>query len=294
MEYLRYPDNFFELADPQSNYKFSKAVIIPVPYEQTTTGMQGTKLGPLFMKNASVCVQPYDEELDANSCEIGICTLPFLDSKATEQKIMDSVYSTAKQTLNDGKFPILIGGEHSISSAAVKACSEHTSNISVLHIDAHTDLADMYGGTKHSHACAARRCFEAAKDMVQVGIRSTTLEEKEFAKQSNIAIFWAKDIFNHNLWIHEALKMLGQHVYITIDLDGFDPSAIPAVGNPEPGGLSYYSVLELLKRTFKEKKVIGMDIVELCPRENDASFVSDYTAAKLLYKCIGYKFFNKK
>ncbi|MBI2208915.1 agmatinase [Candidatus Woesearchaeota archaeon] len=290
MEYVSYPDNFFGLVDPLSNYESSKAVILQVPYEKTTTFMRGTKNGPKAILKSSVEVQPYDEEMEKNICEAGICTLKPLKAGEEPEEMMENICNKIKKLAHDSKFPVIVGGEHSITPACIKAFSDKYDNLSVLQIDAHTDLADEWDGTKYSHACALRRCFEITRKIIPVGIRSTTMEEVEFAAQNGIKIFWAKDVYDNDEWHDDAIARLSDDVYITIDLDGFDPSIMPSVGTPEPGGMQYYPTLRFLKKVFNKRNVIGFDVVELCPNEKEAS--SDFTAAKLIYKLIGYKFFK--
>jgi len=292
MEYKIYPDNFFELADALSNYESSKVSVLMVPYEKTTTFVQGTKNGPKAMMEASQCIQLYDEELEENNCDVGICTLNFLESEEEPKLMIDKIYETVKKLISDEKFPVMIGGEHSITHGSVKALAEKYENLSVLQIDAHTDLVDEWEGTKYNHACVGRRCFDITKKLVQVGIRSVELDEVEFAKENNIKIFWAKDIVENDNWFDDAISSLSEDVYITLDLDGLDPSIMPSVGTPEPGGFGYYQILRFLSKVCKEKNVVGFDVVELCPREE--AIHADVTAAKLVYKLIGYCFSEKE
>jgi len=269
MEYKKFPDNFMELVDALSNYDKSKVVILPIPYEKTTTYMEGTKKGPKAILKASVVLQLYDEELEKNVCDVGICTLNNLKPEDKPKVMMDSIYMKVKKIISDNKFPIILGGEHSITPACVKAFSQKYNDISILQIDAHTDLVDEWDNTKYSHACAARRCFEITKNIVQVGIRSIDIEELEFAKKNKIEIFWAKDLHDNDEWFDKVISKLSKNVYITIDLDGLDPSFMPSVGNPEPGGLQYYQTLRFLKKLSEKRNIVGFDMVELCPNEKE-------------------------
>ena len=201
------------------------------------------------------------------------------------------VYENVKTLFSDNKFPVIVGGEHSITVGCVKAFSEKYNDFSVLQLDAHADLREEYDGTKFSHACAMKRCLDLCKNIVSVGIRSLCKEEADYIEENKIKMFWAKDIHDNDDWMEDAISKLSENIYITIDLDVFDPSIMPSVGTPEPGGLGYYQVLKFLRKMFVKKNVVGFDIVELCPNENNVS--SDFTAAKVLYKIIGYKF-NKK
>lgn len=292
MKYKKYPNNFLELVDPLSNFESSKVVILPVPYEKTTTFNKGTEKGPSSIIENSAAIMRYDEELNGNICNIGICTLENLEGSGNSESLIDSVFHKVKKILENKKFPIILGGEHSITQGCVKAVVEKHENLSVLQIDAHTDLADIWDNTKYSHACVGRRCFEITKSVVPVGIRSLEKEEVDFAKENNISIFYAKDIVENDDWFDDAIDCLKNNVYITLDLDGLDPSFMPSVGNPEPGGLKYYPTLRFLRQVCEKRNVVGFDVVELCPKENDAS--SDFTAAKIVYKLIGYVFHNNK
>ena len=291
MEYIGYPDNFFSLPEPLSNFKDSRVAIMPVPYEKTTTFNHGTKNGPKAIIENSAGVMWYDDEICQNICDVGICTLEELKTENEPEAMMSSIYRRVKEIIGNNKFPVIIGGEHSITQGCVKAFSEKYGNLSVLQIDAHTDLADEWDGTKYSHACAGRRCFEITKSLVPVGIRCLEKEEVDFANKNNIKIFYARDIVDNDKWHEDAIARLSDNVYITIDLDGFDPSIMPSVGNPEPGGLQYYPTLKFLKKVCNERNVVGFDVVELCPDEKEVS--SDFTAAKIIYKMIGYKFYQK-
>ena len=286
MEQAKYPNNFGELPDGNSGYENSKVVILPFPYEKTTCYGKGTEKGPKAIIKASSEMELYDEE-NGNAYECGICTLKDLKIDKNPEQMVEIAFSHAKALLKDNKFIVTLGGEHSITSPIVKAFKEKYSDLGVLQIDAHADLREEFEGSKHSHACVMRRTIEICP-VVQVGIRSLSGEEADFIKQRKLKIFWAKDIVGNDKWVDEAVKMLPKNVYITIDLDAFDPSIMPAVGTPEPGGLGYYQVLRFLKKVFKEKNVVGCDVVELLPTESSAA--SDFTAAKLVYKLIGYKF----
>ena len=289
MDYLKYPHNFAEIPDSYSDYKNSKAVILPFPYEKTTCYVKGTEKGPDAVIKASSEMELFDEEL-GNVFENRICTLkPLLIDKAPEEMVsIASKY--VEQFLKDNKFVATIGGEHSITSGIVKAFKEHFNDLSILQLDAHADLREEFEGTRYSHACAMKRTLEFCP-IVQVGIRSLSFEENEFIKESHHKIFWAKDIVDNDKWFDDAINRLSKNVYITFDLDALDPSIMPSVGTPEPGGLGYYQVLRFLKRACEKRNVVGFDVVELCPNENDIS--SDFTTAKIIYKMIGYKFWKK-
>lgn len=286
MEYIKCPSNFLEIDEQYSNYNNSKVVVLPFPYEKTTCYIKGTEKGPMGIIKASTGMELYDEDL-GNIFEIGICTLKPLKIDVKPELMEKNVYEHVKNILRDDKFVVTLGGEHSITSGIVKAHHEKYKDISVLQIDAHADLREDFEGTKYSHACAMKRTIEICP-IVQVGIRSLSFEESKFIKEKKLKIFWANDIFNNDEWFDDAISRLSKNVYITIDLDGLDPSVMPSVGTPEPGGLSYYQVLRFLKKVCNKRNVVGFDVVELCPNENDIS--SDFTAAKIVYKLIGYNF----
>lgn len=291
MNYIRFPKNFGELEDEISNYEYSKVVILPIPYEKTTTYMTGTTRGPEAILEASRNMELYDEELNKNICDVGICTLDELKIEEKPEFMVNIVYENVKKLISDNKFSVVIGGEHSITVGCVKAFSEGFDNFSILQLDAHTDLREEYDGTKFSHACATRRYREICKNIVQVGIRSLCDEEAIFAKKNKLNIFWAKDIFDNDEWMQDAISNLSKNVYVTFDLDVLDPSIMPSTGTPEPGGLLYYQILRFLKKVCEERNVVGFDVVELCPNKHDVS--SDFTASKIIYKMIGYKFDKK-
>lgn len=282
------PNNFGGWERRFSEYKTAKAVIIPIPYEMTTTYIKGTTKGPEAIINASKYMELYDEELDRVISEVGIATLAPLKIKEKPQAMVEKVKNHCLKIIKDNKFPVVLGGEHSISVGFLLALKHKYPDISALHFDAHADLRDEYNGTKYNHACVMARIRERC-NAVSVGIRSLSAEEAEVIKKNNYNIFWAKDKKNISSWTSEILENLNKNVYITIDLDVFDPLVMPAVGTPEPGGLDWYQVLDMTKTVFKKKNVVGFDVVELCPEPKNKS--PDFTAAKLVYKLLGYKFY---
>ena len=286
MEQLKFPDNFAEIPESYSAYKNSKVVILPFPYEKTTCYVKGTEKGPAAIIKASTEMELYDEEL-GNVFEVGICTLKELKVDKNPEEMTGIINKNIKNLLDDDKFVVTLGGEHSITSGIVKVHKEKYSGLSVLQIDAHADLREEFEGAKYSHACVMKRTMEICP-VVPVGIRSLSFEEAEFIKQKNLKIFRAKDIVGNDNWFDNAISQLSKNVYITIDLDGFDPSIMPSVGTPEPGGLDYYQVLRFLKKVCEKRNLVGFDVVELCPNEHNVS--PDFTTARLVYKLIGYKF----
>jgi len=283
--------SFAGLTSPQSDFPSSKVVILPVPYDGTTEWHSGTREGPKSIIEASVYLEWYDIELEREICEIGIHTLPELEPSVNcASDTIERVYKATKDLLDKAKFVVTLGGEHSITAGAVRAYSEKYNNFCVLQLDAHTDLRDQYQGSKFSHACVMRRVIDICP-IVQVGIRSMSLEEKQFITSRGLQPFLLSESSPHSIPVKEIDKSLSDNVYISIDMDVFDPSIMPAVGTPEPGGLSWDEVLNLLKSISLHKNIIGFDIVELCPNQGPSS--CSFTAAKLAYKLIGYSFYNK-
>jgi agmatinase len=285
------PDNFGGLPEEHSRYGTSRAVIFPVPLERTTTYERGTCNGPTAIINASRNMELYDEELEVEPYkEIGIHTLPPIDTMdGTLDEVLTELFTAELALLEDQKFPVALGGEHSLTPPLVSAVAKKYKNLSVLQIDAHADLRDEYQGNPSSHACAMRRVVEVCP-AVQVGIRSLSDEEAKAIPHLHTKVYWAKDIVRAPLktWIARVLADLSPHVYLTVDLDGFDPSVIPATGTPEPGGLDWYQVISLVRAVASHKKIVGMDVVELLPQPGDHA--SDFLAAKLVYKNLGYVF----
>ncbi len=285
------PDNFGELPEENSRYDTSRAVILPVPLERTTTYERGTRNGPAAILAASHNMELYDDELALEPYKkIGIATLPLMNTMdGTLENVLAQISATTSELLDAEKFPVVLGGEHSLTPPVVSAVANKYKNLSVLQIDAHADLRDSYQDNPASHACAMRRVVEICP-AVQVGIRSLCVEEAQALPQLRTKIYWARDIARAPLktWIAKVLADLSPRVYLTIDLDGFDPSIVPATGTPEPGGLDWYQVTSLIRAVADHKKIVGMDVVELLPQPGHHA--SDFLAAKLVYKCLGYIF----
>jgi agmatinase len=285
------PDNFGGLPEEHCQYETSRAVIFPVPLERTTTYEHGTRNGPAAILKASQNMELYDEELELEPYkEIGIHTLPPIDTMdGTLDEVITELFTAQCGLLEDDKFPVALGGEHSLTPPLVSAVTKSYKNLSVLQIDAHADLRDEYQGNPASHACAMRRVVEFCP-AVQVGIRSLSVEEAQAIPHLRTKVYWANDIVRAPLksWIAKVLTDLSPNVYLTIDLDGFDPSIIPATGTPEPGGLDWHQVTSLIRAVAQHKKIVGMDVVELLPQPGEHA--SDFLAAKLIYKTLGYIF----
>jgi agmatinase len=285
------PENFGGLPEEHSQYATSRAVIFPVPLERTTSYEHGTRNGPAAILAASRNMELYDEELEIEPYkEIGIHTLPAIDTAdGTLDEVITEIFTAQLGLLEDEKFTVALGGEHSLTPPLVSATAKKFKNLSVLQIDAHADLRDEYQGNPASHACAMRRVVEICP-AVQVGIRSLSVEEAQAIPRLRTSIYWAKDIARAPLksWIAKVLDDLSPNVYLTIDLDGFDPAFVPATGTPEPGGLDWMQVTSLVRAVADHKKIVGMDVVELLPQPGDHA--SDFLAAKLVYKSLGYIF----
>lgn len=278
--------NFGGLEEKFSRYESSNVVILPIPYDGTSTWIKGADKGPEAIIEASANMELYDIEFDTEFYTIGIHTLPSLNSYSSPEEMVHDVYKQTKLHISD-KFVISIGGEHSISFGPIKAHVEEYNPITVLHLDAHTDLRDEYEGSKYNHACVMARVKELCP-IVHVGIRSQSVEEISNLDKDNI--FYAHKLHNNRYWIDDVISRIKtDNVYISVDLDVFDPSIMPSTGTPEPGGLNWYETLELLEETFKRRNVVGFDVVELCP--NECNKAPNFLAAKLIYKMIGYKFF---
>lgn len=288
---MKIQDNFLGLEEEYPSYENAKVVVLSVPYEGTVSYGKGTSKGPKAIINASKQVELYDKEIGKNVSDIGIYTLEGVTLEKTPEKMVEIVYGAVKKELDKNKFVVMLGGDHSISSGAIRAFKEKFPDLSVLQIDAHSDLREEYEGSKFNHACIMRRVFDMKIPFIQVGIRSFCDEEAGFIKRNDLKLFYADDIYKKDKWMNEAVDRLTENVFITIDLDGLDPSIMPATGTPEPGGLGWYQVLNLLKKIAKTKNIVGFDIVELAPI--DKLHFPDFVAAKLVYKLIGYSLFKQ-
>jgi agmatinase len=282
------PHQFGGALPEQPTYADAAAVILPAPFERTTSYINGTRNGPRELLHASAQVELWDEELGVDVHTQGIFTLPELDLSAsiTMEDAMGALRSTAAHILGDDKFLVTLGGEHSITSPLVAAAAAKHPGLTVLQIDAHADLRDSYLSQSHSHACAMRRTLEFAP-LVQVGIRNISEDEVHALPSLRTKIFYDWNMRDDPGWIAAVIDALGDPVYITIDLDGLDPGTMPGVGTPEPGGLSWRELMTLLRQTFERKRVVACDVVELCPIPGAAA--SNFIAAKLVYKLLTYK-----
>jgi agmatinase len=282
------PCQFGGVLPSPPTFDAAAAVILPVPFDRTTSYVSGTRHGPRELLLASAQVELWDEETGADVHDRGMFTLPEVDlSPCTLEAAMATLERVTGEILDRDKFLVTLGGEHSITSPIVAAAAARHKGLSVLQIDAHADLRDSYLSQKHSHACAMRRTLDYAP-MVQVGIRNISEEEIAALPSLQTTIFYDWNMRDNPNWIDRAVSALTDTVYVTIDLDGLDPATMPAVGTPEPGGLSWRELTALLRRTFERKTVVACDVVELCPVPGLVA--PNFIAARLVYKLLSYKF----
>jgi agmatinase len=261
-------------------------VVVPVPYDLTTTYQGGARKGPAAIIDASCNMELYDEELDREIYKSGIHTLPPLEAVASgPEGMLERVEQSVSGVLDLGKIPVMLGGEHSITLGAIRATRKRYSKLSVLHLDAHADMRESYQGSPFSHACIGRRMRELCP-VVQAGIRSMSVEEAAFIRKNNVPVFSAATIRKDRTWISKVLRHLSRDVFISVDLDALDPSVMPATGTPEPGGLTWHDVLDVIREVSRKRRVVGFDIVELAPIPGMVA--PDFLAARLAYRMMGY------
>jgi agmatinase len=277
---------------PYCDPERARVMIIPAPLEYSVCYMKGTEHGPQAILDASSQMELYDEELDCCPIEIGIYTRPALDYRDLDHAAaLQATGDAVCEALERGQLPFTLGGEHSLSAPVIAAVRERYPDLTVVHIDAHGDLRDQFEGTPLSHACIERRVVDMGIPLLEIGIRSISPEEAEFLKTGpDVAIVYAHNMARGRATI--PWERLSAHTYLTVDLDAIDPAEMPAVGTPEPGGLSWYQTLDLLREIFRRTTVVGMDVVELCPMPGQTR--ADFLAAKLVYKMIGYRWFGQR
>ncbi|CAL2095661.1 Agmatinase [Tenacibaculum sp. 190130A14a] len=278
--------NYAGIPDQYAKLEKANIVLIPVPYDGTSTWQKGADKGPDAFLQASENMELYDIETNSEVYKEGVYLTEAITENSSPEAMVEAVHSEVKKYINKKKFVTIVGGEHSISIGTIRAFDECFNNISVLHIDAHADLRKEYEGSTCNHACAV---YEASQNtnLVQVGIRSMDVSEKSSMNMEKV--FFAHDMAVNEDWVDDVLDQLTDNIFITFDLDALDPSIMPSTGTPEPGGLLWYETLDFLRRVFEERNVVGFDIVELCPNELDKS--SDFLMAKLYYKMLSYKFY---
>ena len=280
------PDTFLGLDAEDATYESARVAILPIPYDATTSYMAGTRDGPRAIITASRQVEDYDIELGRFPYEAGITTLDPLEPDARgPAEMMDRIYKAARKIVRDGKFLFALGGEHSISAPLVRAVAQKHKQLSVLQIDAHADLRDSYHESPHSHACVMRRIHDLGVPVIGVGIRSHTRDEAKFIRKENKLIISPRECRESSDWMQRVVDALSPNVYATIDIDGFDPAYAPGTGTPEPGGLDWFQVCDLLALIASQRKVVAADIVEVRPVP--PSTATEFLAARLAYRLIG-------
>ncbi|MEX2144140.1 MAG: agmatinase [Anaerolineales bacterium] len=285
MSQERPPYNFGGLPEEFTDYKTARAVVLPVPFDLTTSWMSGTSQGPRALIEASGYLELYDIETKNEVHRQGIFTDEAIEA-ANSEELNLSIYQRVRRHIQAGKFVVTLGGEHSVAFGSAKAHIEHFPELSILHLDAHTDRRDEFEENKFSHACTLRRISELNDDIVSVGIRSLDVSELQHLDKKKL--FYAEDIFHSMDWVEQVVDLLQPNVYLTFDLDVFDPAIMPSTGTPEPGGMYWYQVLHLLRAVTQARNLVGCDVVELNPNAQDKA--PDFLAAKLVYKILCYKF----
>ncbi len=281
--------SFLSLDKPYSDYDEARFAILPVPYDGTVSYLPGSRLGPDAILAASDQLELLDDELLFETCRAGITTLPPVEiNMSGAEQMHNDIFHVARKIVQDGKFLFSLGGEHSITSALVRAIATKNKKFSILQIDAHLDMRNEYLGTRYSHASVMRRCLEysAVKSIVPVGIRNICVEELEFIKEASIQPVPASECGDLDFWLDPIMDHLEDKIYVTIDIDGFDPAVAPGTGTPVPGGLDWYCVTDLLRSLATYKTIIGADIVEVLPIPGQVA--TEYLAAKLAYRLMGY------
>lgn len=279
------PFNFGGLPRDECPWENSRVVFLPVPYDLTTSYLPGARRGPMAILEASTHMELFDEVLERETARIGFCTLDPLEAVASGPEEMVGLIQTfVEPVLQADKFPVVIGGEHTVTIGTVRAVKERYPRLSFLQLDAHADLRVCYEGTPFSHACVGRRLAELGP-LVQVGVRSLSLEENLYLKTAPVKSFFWHSLSGTPDWVEQACRALSAEVYVTIDLDVLDPAIMPAVGTPEPGGLDWKTLTQFLAHLAREKTVVGFDVVELAPIPGLVA--PDFLAAKLIYRFLG-------
>lgn len=281
------PDNFGGLQPERSGFDASRVAVLPIPYERTTTWCKGTAAGPAAIIKASQNMELFDDELWCDTSTIGIHTCPPVQIHASEQAVHAEIERACAELMRKGKFVVGLGGEHSISVGLVRAHAEEHKDFCVLQLDAHADLRDSYEGSRYSHACVMARVLELCP-ITQVGIRSVSEDETAALHSKDVRTFFPDKIRAMPEWRERVVDTLDRNVYITIDVDAFDPAYMPGTGTPEPGGLNWWQVTGLLRLVAERRKIVGLDVNEVMPLPG--SRITEFTAAKLIYRALGYIF----
>lgn len=277
--------NFAGIEDEFADYLNSAILLQSIPFDGTSTWGKGANNAFDAFLEAAENMELYDIETDSEVYKKGIHIIPEISENKSAEDVFNKVYQSTKNLLDTNKFLTFIGGEHSISIGIIKAFYEKYPDITILQLDAHADLRESYLGTKYNHACAVQDANKNA-NLIQVGIRSMDICEKQYMNYDKV--FFAQKIHNNTDWIEKSLNLMSENIYLTVDLDVFDPSIMPSTGTPEPGGMDWYSVIEYLRVVFETKNVLGFDIVELAPLDNFKA--PNFLTAKLYYKLLSYKF----
>ncbi|MGX1024124.1 agmatinase [Psychroflexus sp. MBR-150] len=277
--------NYAGIPDKYARLDNSKIVLIPVPYDGTSSWIKGADKGPKAFLHASENMELYDIETQSEVYKQGIHLTAPITENSSPEKMVNTVHKIVKNYIKQEKFVTIFGGEHSVSIGNIRAFNECYEDLTVVQIDAHADLRSSYEGSAYNHACAVHEASKTC-NLIQVGIRSMDVSEREY--MDDYQTYFAHDLIVDENWMEDAVGQMTPNVFITFDLDALDPSILPSTGTPEPGGLLWFETLEFLKLIFKKKNVVGFDIMELCPNEIDKS--SDFLAAKLYYKMLSYKF----
>lgn len=277
-----------DFEEQYTDYRTAKIAILPVPYDGTSTWLKGADKGPRAILEASPNMEFYDIETDSEVYRHGIATLEPVTEDASPEAMADAVEQRVNRVLDDKKFPVILGGEHSVSIGAFRAIARHYGTFSILQLDAHSDMRDAYEGSPYNHACVMARAKEVTSGIVQVGIRSTAVEEKHNIDPDRIFYMHEIRASAASMWMYEVSRKLNEQVYVTIDLDVLDPAYMPSTGTPEPDGLTYREILTFLKLISERHRIIGLDVVELCPNENNKA--PDFLASKLIYQILSIRF----
>jgi agmatinase len=276
------PATFCGLSGQLNTYAQAQIIILPIPFDKTSTWGKGADKGPAAIIDASEYLELYDIKTDSEVYKKGIFTARPIHA-ASSSALIKKTDAAISRYLKDNKLVVTLGGDHSVSVGVIKSYARHYKDLSILHLDAHADSRETYEGSPYNHACVIARARESTTNIVSVGIRSMDVTEQPNIDRAKM--FFAHDIYDSDSWIKNAVRELTYYVYITIDLDVFDPGIMPSTGTPEPGGLGWYQVMKLLASVSKAKRIVGFDVVELCPSKNKAP---DFLAAKLIYTLLSY------
>jgi len=286
----KYKDNFAGLEEEFCSRDNSQIAVVSIPFDETVSWLSGTRNGPSALIEASSNMELYDIETDSEVYRRGIYTEKPVKCKGSEE-MLEKSHKLIKEIIEEGKLVVTLGGEHSVSAAPIRAHADYYKDLSVLQMDAHTDLRPAYEGNKHSHASIMARVneMENVKETLAVGIRAMDSSELPFLNRDRV--YFAENIMHSDDWMDEAIEKLSQNVYITFDIDVLDPSIMSSTGTPEPGGMQWYQTLTFLKKVAEARKIVGFDVVELLPTPGNQA--PDFLAAKLVYKILSYIFVNK-